>query len=207
MERSRPGLKKARISASSAVRTQCILSFSDLCKLSLREAHISFAISCKLWCVRRKLSRPIERSSSSGDNNSLAAKSVQHSLLWYPRTTLSHPMTNLSYFHTEQNQSLLVNVQGASENHIHPTRCKIQKEFIATHARWRGWCSASAQNRQNGKIVIKVFCLIENHDLSRMRTLWIFLACFDEFSKIRKIPLNRLSPNSCHISLMQIGWV
>jgi hypothetical protein len=35
-------------------------------------------------------------------------------------------VTNLSFFHTEWSQSLLVNVQGAQENHIHPTWCKIQ---------------------------------------------------------------------------------
>ncbi len=48
---------------------------------------------------------------------------------------------------------------------------------------------------------------MENHDLSRMRTLSIFSACFDEFSQIQKIPQNKLIPNSCLISLVQIGWV
>ena len=71
-------------------------------------------------------------------------------------------VTNLFYFHTERNQCLLVNVQGAQENHIHPFWCKFQLEFITTHVQWRSWRSASAQNQQNGQIVIKGFCLMKN---------------------------------------------
>jgi hypothetical protein len=68
-------LKKALISASSAVRTRCLSSRSDLCRDSFRESQIAFARVWRLWIVRHILSRPPDMSRLLGVANSRAATS------------------------------------------------------------------------------------------------------------------------------------